>query len=79
VRPAPSSVSNGSTDKKVARADVISELGIFGYPLFGGGGRGGAQGGVACKDSRHGDGFLVLDSVLLSCSHGMRRIRFMKG
>jgi hypothetical protein len=50
VRPAPSSVSNGSTDKKVARADVISELGIFRYALFGGGGRGGAQGGVACKD-----------------------------
>ncbi|KAG2753743.1 hypothetical protein P692DRAFT_201929223 [Suillus brevipes Sb2] len=26
---------NGSTEKKVVRAEVISELGIFGYALFG--------------------------------------------
>jgi glutathione synthase len=63
---------NGSIEKKVVRAEVISELGIFGYALFGEGevverevgwfvrtkGTENNEGGVAV-------GFLVLDSVII--------------
>ncbi|KAG2366242.1 glutathione synthase [Suillus spraguei] len=74
VRASPSSsdTDNGSTEKKVIRTEVISELGIFGYALFGEGevlekgvgwlvrtkGTESNEGGVAA-------GFSVLDSVVL--------------
>lgn len=72
VRATPLSASDESTDKKIVRADVISELGIFGYALFGAGdvverevgwlvrtkGTDSNEGGVAA-------GFSVLDSVML--------------
>jgi glutathione synthase len=74
VRASPSSsgTDNGSTEKKVVRAEVVSELGIFGYALFGEGvmverevgwlvrtkGTESNEGGVAA-------GFSVLDSVVL--------------
>ncbi|KAG1777324.1 glutathione synthase [Suillus placidus] len=74
VRASPSSsgTDNGGTEKKVVRTEVISELGIFGYALFGGGevverevgwlvrtkGTESNEGGVAA-------GFSVLDSVVL--------------
>jgi glutathione synthase len=74
VRASPSSsgTDNGSTEKKVVRAEVISELGFFGYALFGEGevverevgwlvrtkGTDSNEGGVAA-------GFSVLDSVVL--------------
>jgi glutathione synthase len=72
VRAAPASADDGSSEKKVVRADVISELGIFGYALFGAGdvverevgwlvrtkGTESNEGGVAA-------GFSVLDSVML--------------
>ncbi|KAG1836543.1 glutathione synthase [Suillus subalutaceus] len=74
VRASPSSsgTDNGSTEKKVVRAEVISELGFFGYALFGEGevverevgwlvrtkGTESNEGGVAA-------GFSVLDSVVL--------------
>ncbi|KAJ8586237.1 hypothetical protein M405DRAFT_366981 [Rhizopogon salebrosus TDB-379] len=41
---------SASTEKKVVRADVISEPGIFGYTLFWSRRRGGVRGGLACKD-----------------------------
>jgi glutathione synthase len=72
VRAAPSSASDERAEKKVVRADVISELGIFGYALFGAEdvverevgwlvrtkGTDSNEGGVAA-------GFSVLDSVVL--------------
>ncbi|KAG1858780.1 glutathione synthase [Suillus subalutaceus] len=74
VRASPSSsgTDNASTEKKVVRAEVISELGFFGYALFGEGevverevgwlvrtkGTESNEGGVAA-------GFSVLDSVVL--------------
>jgi glutathione synthase len=74
VRASPSSsgTDNGSTEKKVVRTEVISELGFFGYALFGEGevverevgwlvrtkGTDSNEGGVAA-------GFSVLDSVVL--------------
>ncbi|KAG2125780.1 glutathione synthase [Suillus clintonianus] len=74
VRASPSSSdpNEGSTEKKVVRTEVISELGIFGYALFGAGevverevgwlvrtkGTESNEGGVAA-------GFSVLDSVIL--------------
>ncbi|KAG2753746.1 glutathione synthase [Suillus brevipes Sb2] len=70
--PSNSGTDNGTTEKKVVRAEVISELGIFGYALFGEGevvekevgwlvrtkGTESNEGGVAA-------GFSVLDSVVL--------------
>ncbi|KAG1885394.1 glutathione synthase [Suillus subluteus] len=67
-----SGTDNASTEKKVVRAEVISELGFFGYALFGEGevverevgwlvrtkGTESNEGGVAA-------GFSVLDSVVL--------------
>ncbi|OAX42576.1 glutathione synthetase ATP-binding domain-like protein [Rhizopogon vinicolor AM-OR11-026] len=82
VRAAPSSsnASDGSTEKKIVRADVISELGIFGYALFGTGdmvekevgwlvrtkGTESNEGGVAA-------GFSVLDSAMLVWHDPYRR------
>ncbi|KAG1739534.1 glutathione synthase [Suillus lakei] len=71
--PSRSGTDDGSTEKKVVRTEVISELGIFGYALFGKGeevverevgwlvrtkGTESNEGGVAA-------GFSVLDSVVL--------------
>jgi hypothetical protein len=48
--PSSSSVSNGSTDRKVVHGDITSR-GASLVHIVGGGGRGGARGGVACKEA----------------------------